>query len=56
VSLLGLLVSTVYQYMLSTPPADMRSTTMMVMNLAIWAVAIGLFLYASRMRGKGVLR
>ena len=56
VSLAGLAVSTVYQYVLSTPPPDMMSGSMLAMNLFIWAVAIGLLLYAVRMRGRGVLK
>lgn len=56
VSLAGLATSTVYQYVLSAPPEDMQSGAMVAMNLAIWAVAIGLLLYAIRMRTRGVLR
>lgn len=56
VSLAGLAVSTVYQYVLSTPPADMMSGAMIGMNLVIWAIAIGLLWYAMRMRKAGVLR
>lgn len=56
VSLAGLAISTVYQYVLSTPPPDMMSGAMIAMNLAIWAVAIGLLLYALHMRRRGVLR
>ena len=56
VSLAGLAVSTFYQYVLSSPPADMNSGGMIAMNLVIWAVAIGLLLYALRMRRQGVLR
>jgi hypothetical protein len=56
VSLAGLACSTVYQYVLSTPPEDMTKGTMLVMNLVIWAIAIGLFVYAVKMRGRGVLR
>ncbi len=56
VSLAGLAISTVYQYVLSTPPEDMMSGVMMAMNLVIWAVAIGLLWYAMRMRRSGVLR
>lgn len=56
VSLAGLAVSTVYQYVLSTPPADMMTGAMIAMNLVIWAVAIGLLWYAVRMRRSGVLR
>jgi len=56
VSLGGLAVSTVYQYVLSSPPEDMTSGAMVAMNLAIWAVAIGLLVYALKMRRRGVLR
>ena len=56
VSLAGLAASTVYQYVLSTPPPEMKSGAMLAMNLAIWAIAIGLLAYALRMRRRGVLR
>jgi hypothetical protein len=56
VSLAGLAVSTVYQNVLSSPPAEMTGGAMLAMNLVIWAVAIGLLVYAMRMRRKGVLR
>ncbi|HEY5722920.1 MAG TPA: hypothetical protein VIT45_11420 [Allosphingosinicella sp.] len=55
-SLAGLAISTVYQYVLSTPPPEFMSGGMMAMNVAIWAVCIGLLLYAMRMRKAGVLR
>ncbi|HYE29176.1 MAG TPA: hypothetical protein VEA61_13230 [Allosphingosinicella sp.] len=54
-SLAGLAASTVYQYVLSTPPPDMTAA-MIGMNVAIWVVAIGLLVYAIRMRKRGVLR
>jgi peptidoglycan/LPS O-acetylase OafA/YrhL len=56
VSLAGLAVSSVYQYVLATPPEDMMTGAMIGMNLALWAVAVGLLVYALRMRGRGVLR
>jgi hypothetical protein len=56
VSLAGLAVSTVYQYVLNSPPEDMMTGTMLAMNVVIWAIAIGLLVYAMRMRGRGVLR
>lgn len=56
ISLGGLLVTSIYQYGLSTPPADLQGGAMMVMSLVIWAVAIALLAYAWRMRAKGVLR
>lgn len=56
VSLAGLAASTLYQYVLSTPPEEMTQGTMLVMNLVIWAIAIGLLWYAVKMRARGVLR
>lgn len=56
ISLAGLAVSTVYQYALSTPPADMMTGPMIGMNIAIWLIAIGLLVYALRMRRAGILR
>ena len=56
VSLAGLAISTVYQYVLNAPPAEMMTGAMMAMNLVIWAVAIGLLVYAMRMKARGVLR
>jgi hypothetical protein len=55
-SLLGLLVSSIYQYALTDMPAGMMTPAMIALNAAIWVVAIFLFLYARRMREKGVLR
>jgi hypothetical protein len=55
-SLAGLAVSTVYQYGLSSPPSDLQTAAMVGMNIAIWAVAVGLLAYAMRMRTRGVLR
>lgn len=56
VSLAGLAVSTFYQYVLTSPPQEMMSGFMLGMNIAIWAIAIGLLWYAMRMRRAGVLR
>ena len=55
-SLIGLAGGTTYQYILSSPPAEMSSIFMIVMNIAIWAVCIGLFVYAREMQRKGILR
>lgn len=55
-SLLGLAASTVYQYVMTSPPPDMMSTSMLVMTAVIWVVAIFLFFYARRMHSAGVLR
>jgi hypothetical protein len=56
VSLAGLAASTLYQYVLTSPPEEMKSGAMLAMNLAIWAIAIGLLVYAMKMRKRGVLR
>lgn len=56
ISLAGLAISTVYQYVLNSAPVDMMTGAMIGMNLVIWAVAIGLLVYAMRMRARGVLR
>lgn len=56
ISLLGLLVLTVYQYGMSHPVAAMRTTGMNVMELVIWAIGIFLLWYAWTMEKKGVLR
>jgi hypothetical protein len=56
VSLAGLAISTLYQYVLSAPPEEMKSGVMLGMNLAIWAIAIGLLWYAMKMHKAGVLR
>lgn len=54
-SLLGLFVTTVYQFVLSSPPADLTTTGMLLMTLLVWAVGIALFVYARDMQKKGVL-
>jgi hypothetical protein len=56
VSLAGLAASTFHQYVLNSPPDDMMTGAMLAMNVAIWAAAIGLLAYASRMRRTGVRR
>jgi hypothetical protein len=55
-SLAGLAASTVYQYVLNSPPEDMMTGAMIGMNVVIWIVAIALLVYAVRMRRNGVLR
>jgi hypothetical protein len=54
-SLVGLFVTTVYQFLISPPPADLATTGMLLMVLLTWAIAIALFLYARDMHGRGVL-
>ena len=56
VSLAGLAGSTVYQYVLTSPPEEMKSGAMIGMNIAFWVAAIGLLVYAREMRQRGVLR
>jgi hypothetical protein len=55
-SLVGLLVTTIYQHALSAMPADLKTGPMVAIAVVIWAVAIGLFVYAHRMRARGMLR
>ena len=54
VSLGGLLVSSIYSYML-TDAMEMMGRGAVFMNIAIWAVAILLLFYAWAMAKKGVL-
>lgn len=54
-SLLGLAGGTTWQYLLSSPPPEMSTTGMIAMNVAIWVVCIGLFVYAREMRSRRVL-
>lgn len=55
-SLAGLALSTVYQFVLSDPPPEMTSAPMLAMTALIWAAAIFLLWYALRARRQGVLR
>ncbi len=55
-SLLGLLASTIYQYGMADMPDDMMTPLMLGISALIWVIAIGLLLYAMRMRRAGVLR
>jgi hypothetical protein len=55
-SLAGLVVTTLYQFVLAPPPAEMRGTGMIVLNLVIWAIAIALILYARKQSASHVLR
>ncbi|MBA3678344.1 MAG: hypothetical protein H0W74_13245 [Sphingosinicella sp.] len=56
VSLVGLLGTTIYQFAMSELPASMTTGGMIGMNVAIWIVAIALFLYARRAQAQGLLR
>jgi hypothetical protein len=55
-SLAGLAVNTGYQMMTPMPSGHMDTASMIALHAAIWAVAIGLLVYAIRMRARGVLR
>jgi hypothetical protein len=55
-SLAGLAAATLYSRLLSTAPPGMDAAAMLIMNLVIWAAAIGFLLYAMAMRRRGVLR
>lgn len=57
VSLLGLVGSALYTYVLSDGLAMMSdSTGIWIMTLVIWIVAIGLYFYARAQKAQGVLR
>ena len=56
VSIAGLLLSTINQFILPSPPEGMASPAMMAMNALIWVVAIALLVYSIRMHKRGVLR
>ena len=55
-SLAGLAVNTIYQMTQPMPSGHMDSTAQLAFHGLIWAVAIGLLIYALRMRRAGVLR
>jgi hypothetical protein len=54
-SLLGLALATIYNFVLTDGMAVMGGTPIVIMNIAIWAVAILLLVYAVTMRNRGVL-
>ena len=55
-SLVGLAVSSIYQYFIADMPGNLAGPGATAMNVAIWVVAIFLISYASRMRRRGLLR
>ena len=55
-SLAGLFVASIYQFLINPGPPSMRSAGALAFTAAIWIGAIALLYYAFRMRGKGVLR
>ena len=54
-SLLGLIASTVYNFMLTDGMAIMGGAGVAIFNIALWAVAILLLLYAMAMKNRGML-
>lgn len=54
-SLVGLFGTTFYQFILSPPPADLTTTSRLLIMLLVWAVAVALFLYARDMQRRRVL-
>ena len=56
VSLAGLAANTIYQAMTPMPGGHMDTSAQIGLHVAIWGIAIGLLLYALRMRKLGVLR
>jgi hypothetical protein len=56
VSLAGLAVNTLGQLTVSETSPHLDSSGQIALHAAIWAIAIGLLVYAVRMRRRGVLR
>jgi hypothetical protein len=54
-SLLGLVVTTVYNYVM-TDGADIMGGVGVVISIVIWIVALFLFVYSRKMAANGVLR
>ena len=54
-SLFGLLLATIYNFVLIDGFTAMAGGAIVVMNIAIWAVAFLLLIYAVRMKKRGVL-
>ncbi len=55
VSLLGLLGTTIYQYVVSDAPDSFKTPGTMAFSAAIWVIALFLFWYARKKRDEGVL-
>lgn len=55
VSLAGLAVTTLYEWVIHPAPAEMRGGIMGMMSIVIWLIALALFLYARQMRVQRVL-
>ena len=55
-SLLGLAVTQLYEHVIDPAPAAMGGGAMVAVFVLIWAIAIGLLVYAMAMSRRGVLR
>ena len=55
-SLLGLAVTQLYEHVIDPAPAAMGGGAMVAVVVLIWAIAIGLLVYAMAMSRRGVLR
>lgn len=56
ISLAGLVISTVHQFVLADMPEGLDTPGGRAFSALLWAVAIGLLVYARQMRARGVLR
>jgi hypothetical protein len=55
-SVVGILVTALYQFVLSPAPDSLWVPAMIGLNVAICVIAIALVIYAMKMRDRGVLR
>ena len=55
-SLAGLALSSIYQWLINPPPGEGRTSGMVAITGVIWIAAIALLLYARTMRARAVLR
>ena len=56
ISVVGLVVGTIHQFIVAEMPAGLDTPGGRAFTALLWAVSIGLFFYARRMRANGVLR
>jgi hypothetical protein len=56
VSLIGLALTTLYQFVLIDLPPELKSNFNIAFSIAIWAVILALIFYSRRMSASGVLR
>lgn len=55
-SLVGMVLSFSYQFLVQKPPAEMTEGALAFIPLVVIAIGIGLFVYARAMKAKGVLK